>query len=186
MRTFIAIFPPPEVQEEMLRAARSTCRQSGLRWIRPENVHLTLKFLGETPDDSLAGIPDALNSLSKLHAPFEVEPRGLGAFPSPRRARILWAGVGKGSEALRALAKDVEDALDPLGFERDGRPYVPHATLGRAKGRPLKLELPEERDPVAPCFLASRIALVESVLRRDGVVYEPRATFPLEGPPRTV
>ena len=178
MRAFVAIFPPPGAREALLRAARRHPVSGEVRWIPPSNVHLTLKFLGDVTDEQLGRIDAALGEVSGRHGPFEIVPSNLGAFPSSRKARILWAGVGEGSERLRALADDVCSSLEPLGFAREGRPYTAHVTLGRARGRPVRLR-PAEITAEVPRFSADRMELVRSVLGEAGAAYSVVATYPL-------
>ena len=175
MRAFVAVFPPPEVRETLAGAPRELPVAGEVRWIRPENLHLTMKFLGEVPEDDLLHIAEVLDPLRSRHEPFEARLSGFGGFPSARRARILWAGIGEGSEPLRALARDVETSLEPLGFEREDRAYVPHLTLGRARGRPVALEAVEITSPI-PGFLVRSVELVESVLGGGGAAYSTLAT----------
>lgn len=179
-RAFVAVFPPPEVQQAALEAALEAGRSLGdrIRWTRSENVHLTLKFLGDVPEEKLDDVSAALRGLCAGHAPFDSSISGFGAFPNARRARILWAGVG--SEAIVALAADIDAAFEPLGFERERRPYVPHATLGRVRGRPARVELP----PTVPgetVFQIRRVELMESTLSAGGSLYETLEYFALEG-----
>jgi 2'-5' RNA ligase len=180
-RTFVAIFPPPGVQEALLRAARGLLAEDSVRWTRPANVHLTLKFLGETPEENLEDIHAALGAVAGRHGAFRVRPSGLGAFPSARRGRTIWAGVDEGSDSLQALAEDVEKALEPLGFGRERRAYTPHATLGRVRKRFVRL--PEPDVGRLPDFRARRLDLVESVPGPDGVSYTVRGSYPLSGAP---
>jgi 2'-5' RNA ligase len=146
-----------------------------VRWARPENVHLTLKFLGDVPGGALDGVARALEQVRLRHEPFEAELSGFGAFPSARRARILWAGIGAGSEPLRDLARDVETSLEPLGFEREDRAYVPHLTLGRARGRPVSLEAVEKFPPLG--FRVRNVELIQSALGGGGATYSTLATY---------
>jgi RNA 2',3'-cyclic 3'-phosphodiesterase len=150
-----------------------------VRWVRPENVHLTLMFLGDVSKDDLPiRVAEALEPVRGRHEPFEAEPSGFGAFPSTRRARILWAGIGEGSEPLRALAKDVEASLEPLGFEREDRAYMPHLTLGRARRHPVVLEALETPSTV-PGFTVRNVELVQSVPSGGRATYSTLATYPL-------
>lgn len=142
-----------------------------MRWTHPENVHLTLKFLGEVPEGEIEQIGAALRKVCADHAPFDASLSSFGAFPSARRARIIWAGAGAGSEELRDLTADVETAFEPLGFGREDRTFVPHATLGRVRGKPVKLEFPAVV-PGEPGFEISRVELMESKLAAGGAVYE--------------
>jgi RNA 2',3'-cyclic 3'-phosphodiesterase len=178
LRAFVAIFPPPEVREALLRTARRHPMSGEARWIPAPNVHLTLKFLGDVTDEQLGRIDAALDEVSGRHDPFEIVPSNLGAFPSSRKARILWVGVGEGSERLRALADDVCGSLEPLGFAREGRPYTAHVTLGRARRRPVTLR-PAQISAQVPRFSADRMELVRSVLGEAGATYSVIATYPL-------
>lgn len=182
MRVFVAIFPPPGVREELICQARRQPVGGDVRWVKPANVHLTLKFLGEVAAESIDRISETLEPVGRLHGAFTVEPSGFGAFPSKRRARILWAGVTGGSERLEALAGDVEEALEHLGFGREERGYVPHITLGRARGRPVRLG--NENVLEAAAFEVGRLDLVESRSGEAGAVYSTLAAFPL-GPSGT-
>jgi RNA 2',3'-cyclic 3'-phosphodiesterase len=176
VRTFVAVFPPPEIRETLFRAARDLPTSEDFRLVNPEKVHLTLKFLGNVEEDDLDMVRQALEPIRERHEPFEVSTSGFGAFPSERKARILWAGVGEGSEPLRVLAQDIEDLLEPAGFEREGRSYVPHLTLGRTRGRPAKLDRAGTPLP-ALRFTVSGVDLVQSVPGERGVTYSVLQTY---------
>jgi 2'-5' RNA ligase len=152
LRLFVAIELPDEVRDA-LAAASETLRRAGadrgLRWARPEGVHLTLKFLGAVPPDRVAAIHTALRLGVRDAAPMEVQPEGIGAFHGgggrqPERhgrreayhynLRVLWAGFRAADrDALVALADRVEAALNPLGYAREKRPFFPHLTLARTR-----------------------------------------------------
>jgi len=179
VRVFVAIFPPPEIRKKTLVSARRLSSEDRVRWTRPENVHLTLKFLGDVRKETLDDLRAALGEACAGHAPFDVALAGLGAFPSTRRARILWAGVGAGSNRLRSLATDIDAALAHLGFEREKRPYVPHLTLGRVRGRPASLDLPSTTRELR--FRVRHVELMESTLTAEGATYRTVEDFALEG-----
>jgi RNA 2',3'-cyclic 3'-phosphodiesterase len=174
-RAFVAVSPPLEVRRALLQAARGLPVAGEVRWVKPENVHLTLKFLGDVVEADLVRVTDTLGSVCERHDAFEVEPSGFGAFPSARRARILWAGVGEGAGRLTALAQDIERSLKALGFEPEKRPYRPHLTLGRARGRPAVLEAAGITAP-GPGFTVESVDLVESVLGAAGATYSTLAS----------
>jgi 2'-5' RNA ligase len=176
VRTFVAVFPPPEVREALFRAARDLPSCKDFRLIGQEKIHLTLKFLGNVAEDELDNVMQALGPVREKHEPFEVSTSGFGAFPSARRARILWAGVEEGAEPLRAVAQDIEDLLESAGFERGDRPYVPHLTLGRARRRQTKLDDAKASPPTLR-FKVFGVDLVESVPGKDGVRYSILATY---------
>ena len=161
----------------MLDAARGVPVDGDIRWVRRENIHLTLKFLGDVAPEGLEVITEALDQVAGRHRSFRVQPAGFGAFPSEKRARVLWSGVEEGSSALSKLAADVEQVLEPLGFGREKRTYKPHMTLGRAHGRPTRL--PEGVGVRAPAFTARRLDLVESLPGAAGVTYEKLESYPL-------
>ena len=179
VRVFIASFPPREVQEALHRAALALPIMESVRYIRPENIHLTIKFLGDVQQESLARVGESLATVGERHGPFEVELSGFGAFPSERRGRVLWADAGRGSDRLGEIAADVEDALEPLGFEREPRAYRPHVTLARARRRPFVLG--ETAAFEALTFQAEKLTLVSSVLTHEGALYEPVGIYPLVG-----
>ena len=179
MRAFVAIFPPPEIQAAAIARALETMQTPGnrVRWTKPENVHLTLKFLGDIQEEVLGNLCAALEEVCTKHTSFDVELARLGAFPSARRARILWVGVGAGFDRLRVLAADLDAVLVPLGFEREERPYTPHLTLGRVRGRPASFDPPPDAGGLG--FRVRRVELVESTLTSEGAVYRTVETFAL-------
>ena len=177
MRTFVAVFPPQEVREALFRAARDLPSGNAFRLVGQERIHLTLKFLGDVTEDELDRSRQALEHLSGRHEPFEVSTSGFGAFPSDRRARVLWAGIEAGAGLLRSVAKDVEELLGPAGFGREDRPYIPHLTLGRSRARQAKLAHPDTPPPELR-FTVSGVDLVQSAPGKHGVTYQVLATFP--------
>ena len=178
MRTFVAVFPPPEVQEALHRAALALPDGGRFRLTEPRKIHLTLKFLGDVPDDLLERAMEALERTREGREPFEVVTAAFGAFPSPRKARILWAGVGEGSGRLRDLAGNAHRLMEEVGFGREPRPYVPHLTLGRARNRPVGFDAAGSSAP-ALRFIVSRIDLVRSVPGEGGTSYPVLASYPL-------
>ena len=105
-----------------------------VRWVRPQGIHLTLKFLGEILASKVDTVSVAMVGACAAYAPFSLSIRGLGCFPNLRRPRVLWVGVEEPTGVLAALQRDVERALAPLGFPPETRPFSPHLTLGRVKG----------------------------------------------------
>ena len=133
MRLFTALDLSPEVYENLQRLLDTLRPAARLRWSRPENLHLTLKFIGEWREDRLSALCDALNGVP-APAPFEVHVSGLGFFPNARAPRVFWAGISTCAE-LNRLAGEVDRALEPLGVAREERPYAPHLTLARIQER---------------------------------------------------
>ncbi len=144
MRLFVAL----ELSDVVRAAVRELLdrlqrARADVRWVRAEGMHLTLKFIGEVPEEKLASIKQAL-SVTRSAKPVEMTFRGLGYFPHERRPRVLWVGI-EASENLAELAAQMEAALEPLGITRENRPFVPHLTLGRFKStqrlEPLQKEI---------------------------------------------
>jgi len=133
VRLFIALDPSPEVcqnLERLLARLRPTAR---LRWSRPQNIHLTLKFIGEWPESRLAELRQALGDCAPPPT-FQVRVAGLGFFPNPRAPRVFWAGIAPCPELIQ-FAGDIDLALAALGVPREQRPYSAHLTLARIQGR---------------------------------------------------
>src|SRR5262249_22298139 len=119
---------------DKLMALQETLGRSGgsVKWTRPENMHLTLLFLGEVEQLEVVSICRVVQERARKHAPFTLEAAGLGAFPNLRRPKILWAGIAEGMAELRALHAALEAGLLDLGcYRREDREYTPHLTLGR-------------------------------------------------------
>ena len=133
MRTFVAINPTTKERERLERGARRLKEASfPVRWVRPEYVHLTLKFLGEIPESQLAEVASEIDRVVSNVNPFQLVAAGFGAFPSPRRPQVLWIGV-EASSTLRSIQRQVEHSMEELGFQGEKRSYHPHLTLGRVR-----------------------------------------------------
>jgi 2'-5' RNA ligase len=177
-RAFVAVQPPAAVLDAVESAVGAAVGDVlGARWTTREQRHLTLQFLGNRADvDAVAA------ALQAIAVPaHEIALAGAGAFPSPRRARVLWAGVTRGAEWLAQLAGAVGTLLTPLGHEPAARPYRPHLTLARWKtavdARPVVETIGDAA--LGEPWLADSIVLYESVLRRVGPRYDARAVVPL-------
>jgi 2'-5' RNA ligase len=135
VRAFLGVPLKAELQEA-IRALQTSLmsRIRDIRWSRPENLHLTLHFFGETAQENLEKIRVSMLSVKHCHRPFEVDVIGLGAFPSLRRPRVIWLGLNP-QNRLRQLHRDCHRALHEAGLVTDSRPYSPHLTIGRAKHR---------------------------------------------------
>jgi 2'-5' RNA ligase len=133
IRTFIAVDLAAGVKDRLITLQDQLGRAgSGVKWTRPENLHLTLLFLGEVGELEVVSICRVVQQRARRHAPFALEVAGLGAFPNTRRPKILWAGITEGATVLRALHADLEEGLLELGcYRREDREYAPHLTLGR-------------------------------------------------------
>ena len=148
---------------------------AGARWVPKENLHLTLAFLGRVEDDRVADVSGAAAAAVEGHVDFTVRVGSLGAFPSAKRARVVWAGLDDPTRGLAGVADSVGEALERLGFPREERAFAPHVTLARVK-TPAPVSLDLTLQPIA--FPVERISLFESRLGRPHAVYNELATFP--------
>ena len=140
-RLFIAVPVADEVRREIGELMESVAgapieeRSYGQpRWVRVEGLHVTLRFLGATPDERQAALGGAIAAAARGVAPFRVALSGGGAFPNPRYPRVLWIAIAQGAEQLSGLAGNLNGLLQPLGWEPEGRPFAPHLTLARTDG----------------------------------------------------
>ncbi len=178
MRLFVAVDVPEElkarVESEIVEVLRP--KLPGARWTRPEGRHLTLKFLGNVDDDRRADIEAVVADVASLHERSEAAFEQVGAFPDLRRPRVLWVGVA--SETLARVAADLESGFEPLGFEREDRPFRGHLTLARFP-KPARVELPELEVPAEP-FVVGELILFRSQLHPKGARYTALRRFALD------
>jgi 2'-5' RNA ligase len=134
VRSFVALSLPDPVRAALADLRRAAPPRAPVRWVAPESIHLTLKFLGEIEPDRLEAVKAALSSFPWNLAPFAFTLSGVGAFPGLKRPRVLWVGVTDGADRVVELAERVERALGPIGFPREDRAFSPHLTIGRVNG----------------------------------------------------
>ncbi len=184
MRLFVAINPPERVRERIAAGTEDLRGLEGIRWVAPDRVHLTLKFLGEVDEESERSIAEALARVAAGHGPFEVRVTAPGAFPNIRRPSIIWLGLDQ-SPGLAALQHDLEVALADLGFEREERAFRPHLTLGRVRrGRRVDGSLLDSlvrRTDVSDAWQVEAVDLMRSHLLPTGAVFDVRASAQLTG-----
>lgn len=178
IRTFIAIDLPPKLQET-LGAIEKELQEAHapITWVKPERIHLTLKFLGDVAPDRISEIEKKLEEVAHRASPFQLEPLGCGAFPTLKQMRVIWVGLRGEGTGLQDLQQAVEAAMLQLGFRREERPFKPHLTIGRVKGRQhlrLLQELLVARQSFkAEAFDVTELVLYKSELRPEGARYTP-------------
>jgi 2'-5' RNA ligase len=182
VRLFVALDIPGNIRQgltKLVKELRAVVAPQA-RWVRMEGVHVTLKFIGETPNENLAEIRDALFQV-RVHGPIDMRFAGLGFFPNARRPRVLWASI-EADGALRELASAIETALEPLGIAREQREFSPHLTLARLESTKGLDELRAAVDKLgAPEFGSTRAStfyLYQSVLKRGGAEYTRLVSYP--------
>lgn len=187
-RAFIALALPDELRRHLGRIQRCLS-DKGLRarWVRPESMHLTLKFLGDLPLDKIPAVTAVLDQVAGRCAALQLTAEGLGGFPNRNRPRVLWVGIGGECGALVAMQQGIETGLAPLGWPHESRPYRGHLTLGRAKGRGTLAkntgEILTQCEPGgALAFRADRLVLYRSRLQPEGAVHAPLHQWTLTPP----
>jgi 2'-5' RNA ligase len=163
----------------LLKRLRQT--NAAVKWVEPENLHLTLKFLGEVPEEQIEAIVEALRAIAQATAPFPFTVKGVGGFPDLRRPRVLWVGV-EPTPPLMRLQQIVEQAMERLGFPPEERAYHPHITLGRVKAmaglEKVRAVLSEYASVTFGSVPAKHLTLFRSDLSREGPTYTPIALLP--------
>lgn len=186
IRAFIAIGLPDPVLHG-IGNVQAGLKQSGvkIKWVRPESVHLTLKFLGDIPVSQVGQIGDALDRAAKGVSPFSLYAKGVGIFPDLKRPRVVWTGIAGDVEVLRSLQAGVEAALEPVGFAREKRPFRAHLTVGRIKDRidkqALRAALTGQEGFETDPFQVTSVVLYQSTLRPQGALYTRLAETCLPG-----
>lgn len=183
MRLFLAVFPPAAVQEAADAVIESLRRPGdGISWVKRENLHYTMRFLGEVGEDGARRAAEAaLEAVAGARA-FGAVLGSLGAFPNPRRARVLWIGMSEGAEPLVSLARALEQALRGRGFDRADKPFAAHLTIGRVRDRDQDWgDRVVAAKPLGARFTVGTLQVIESTLSPKGSIYRVRAEAPLVG-----
>ncbi len=192
LRTFIAIELDPAMLASLGRLQetyRKVTPHGSVKWVEPEGIHLTLKFLGDTPPERARAIREALQRAAAGIAPFTITAEGRGCFPNFRRPRVIWVAVRSPGNALAELQSAVEREVSPLGWPPEERGFSPHLTLGRIS----RYAGPENVATVGQAVERSvvevlgsqevrQVSLIRSDLRPSGAVYTPLANIPLGNP----
>ena len=185
MRAFLAILVPAETQRALYALQeRLGGRERGWRWVRgPEQMHLTLTFLGEIDDHLQELLITEMEEIAGVCAPFPLTIQGFGFFPTPPRPRVFWAGVADPDPALLSLKERLDERLLAYDYPRDSRPYTPHVTLARRKGGgrfpgQRWLDALTEEAGRAWTSTVDRFVLFRSTLAPAGAAYDVVAEFP--------
>lgn len=179
VRAFIAIPLPPEIQKGLfaVEAGLKPVFVSAVRWVAPESIHITLKFLGDMPLARVRQIQDILKRSADLFSPFSITVEGIGAFPNPQRARVIWVGLQAGPELMK-LQAFIDQETARIGFASENRAFSPHLTIGRVNQTATAADLSvinaslKSSEPVAlGSFMVQAITLFKSDLRPSGAIY---------------
>jgi RNA 2',3'-cyclic 3'-phosphodiesterase len=194
LRVFLALDPPPEVQRRITAIQGDLKRvvRGDIAWVRPEGIHLTLKFFGYVAPADVERISRAIGESLRGASALTLTVRGIGVFPGPRRPRVIWLGTEGDVEPLCALQAKLEEGLTAIGFPAEQRPFRAHLTLARIRSPQgltgLEKAVAEGEQLAAGTFRAAVLALFRSELHPTGARYTRLAEFPLGGggeePPR--
>lgn len=180
LRAFIAVEIPPAIQQAIHSETESLRRALGpelVRWVPCQNLHLTLKFIGDISSANIDMLADMLTAEAGRVPPFPMRVSGLGSFPTPKRARVLWVGL-YAPAGLAALQHGIESAAAKLGYATEKRPFSPHLTIGRVRQQVTASDQQSIRQALERTHVGelgeaeiSAVHLYKSDLNRDGAVY---------------
>ena len=181
MRLFLAINLDPSLKAPLAEIqGQLKATPAPVSWVKPDNLHFTLKFLGEVGEAQLPALQEAFRRSLAGVGPFTLSLAGLGTFPPKRRPRVIWIGVQQGAEEVERLRGRIDEMLVPLGFPREARPFHAHLTLGRVKnvGRldPLLESLRRIDVGEVGRMQVESVELMQSRLRPAGAIYTPVET----------
>ena len=176
LRTFIALDMSAEIKaalENYLQPLKS--RRGRVSWVKPENLHLTLKFLGNTPADRIDELASVLQEIAAAATPFPATVSGSGAFPNDEHPRVLWVGLNEKTGALQNLVRAIDARLQPLGFAPEKKRFTPHLTIGRIKDPriPEVIRGLKEKPFAAMAAQFDEIIFMKSELHPSGSIYTP-------------
>jgi len=180
LRAFVAVEMPGPVRKA-LEEVQSGLKQLKIRarWVRPENIHLTLKFLGNIPAGHVPSIGDVLRVVAQAHGRFSLAAAGVGVFPDSRRPKVIWVGLTGRPDALTPLQQDLDGRLAALGFPRAEKPFRGHLTIGRFNAEALPGPVADAVKRYAAATFGTavveEIVLLQSDLRPEGPLYTPLA-----------
>ncbi|MBS3815365.1 MAG: RNA 2',3'-cyclic phosphodiesterase [Hadesarchaea archaeon] len=175
-RSFISIEIEEEIKNRLTKIQNELVRTGAdLKLVEPENIHLTLRFLGDVPEDDLTEIKSAIQDSKKVIGPFKLQVKGMGVFPKPSYIRVIWAGVGNGSDETTAIRKSLDQNLTEIDYPPDRKDYTPHLTIARVKTGKNKDSLNEivnenSEEDFGSCMV-NGIELKESELTPEGPIY---------------
>lgn len=183
IRAFVAMEIPENIRVKIDREITSKLRKCDVRcsWVRPENIHLTLKFLGDTPVEAVAKIARDIATAIEGIAPLELRLEGVGAFGG-KSPRVVWAGISGETQALELIARVIDDVTFLHGFPREKRRFSPHLTVGRVRDPQNAGELVSRIGEIViepEDFTAERILFMKSELTPQGSIYSPLHEFTL-------
>ncbi len=187
VRAFLAIDPPEGVIRKIavIQDALKKDIRGSIGWVRPEGIHLTLKFFGDIDREEIGTISGVVAGHAAAVPALKLDIQGLGVFPNARRPRVLWVGVGGETAKLLGLQQAIDGEFEARGFKREDRPFRAHLTLARIRSPQglagIDRMLAEKRNESAGSFEAKGLTLFKSDLTPRGAIYTVLADFPFQG-----
>ncbi len=184
IRAFIGFFTTKKIHEHVERLEEETKGIIKGKWTDPQNLHITLQFIGYIDENKAVDIIRNIQTITETYKPFSVKYKSLGAFPSPDKPRILWIGVGEGSTKLKAIAKEIQRINKRSGINPDSKPFHPHVTICRIKeadGKKVAKFIRKYKNFSFGEETVERIALIKSTLTPVNPVYTVIEEFYLRG-----
>lgn len=183
IRIFVAIEIPEHIKNGLGVLIESLSVSSGdarIRWVKPESIHLTLKFIGDLSPESVSKVTKNLGTIVIKRSRFDITVGGVGCFPNWHKPRVVWVGVSENSGELTSLQKEIDLVLEPLGIMPETRPYHAHLTVGRVKNAgDISKRYSEMEIGTIGHMQVDEFCLIRSELRSDGAVHTNLATFTL-------
>ena len=184
IRAFLAVDPPEEIFREIIGIQERLKKtiKGDIRWVRPEGIHLTLKFFGYVYQSDVANISLVVKNNVAYMKTLMLNVRNVGAFPTTTRPRVLWLGIDGDTDPLISLQAEMDTGFQEYGFKKEDRPFRPHLTLARVKEPKgligLAEAVKENGDYVAGSFSVSGLTLFKSDLKPTGAIYTKLSYFP--------
>lgn len=179
IRVFFAISIPEELREKLVlvqETLKTKCHS--IKWVKRENVHLTLKFIGEIPEDKLAGLSIILKNVADRHSSFLAVAEGIGSFPTIKNPKVIWAGIKEGHEQIANISRDIEEKAKKIGFAAEEKPFTSHITIGRVNQKDRREKSQELTEGLSALsgwkggpMKVNSLLLMSSILKREGSEY---------------
>ncbi len=164
LRLFIAVELSEQQKQELAKLQNKVSQYlDGVRWVKHDAMHLTLKFLGDTEESRIGQIREAIELAAEQHEPFLLSFGGSGLFPNSKKARVLWVGVKEGEKEIKLLADNLEKSLSAYGFQKEKRNFHPHLTTGRLRNPPPQDKIQSYLDNESS-FISSPVEVKEAIL----------------------
>lgn len=187
IRSFLAFEQPSEIQAILSRVSGELRRSPlDVRWVKPENIHLTVVFLGNIRSEDVETLENPLQKLCLTYGPFQISLKGTGCFPHSRKPRVLWIGLEGDLERMGRFRDSLQEEMQSFGIPKEDRAFRPHLTLGRFRSvgradRELDEVLTRHRDLSGPVCWLKELILFKSEIRPEGSVYTRLRSWPLTG-----